>query len=131
MPSSLVVEGVLISTDVGARGLDIPAVSLVVNYDVPADARDYVHRVGRTGRAGKRGMALTLMSEMDCELVEAIEKRMERQLEEWPEPDEDKVLASLKKVSDARCEASRRLEETQFGAKRDINKRKWAKTSGK
>lgn len=122
---------ILISTDVGARGLDIPAVSLVINYDVPADARDYVHRIGRTGRAGRAGLALTLMSEMDCELIESIEGRIGRQLEEWPEPDEDKVLALLKKVSDARQEASRKLEDSGFGAKRDINKKKWAKTGGK
>jgi ATP-dependent RNA helicase DDX49/DBP8 len=122
---------ILISTDVGARGLDIPAVSLVINYDVPADARDYVHRIGRTGRAGKPGLALTLMSEMDCELVESIEKRIEKQLDEWPEPDEDKVLTSLKKVTDARQEASRKLEDSEFGAKRDINKKKWSKKDGK
>lgn len=118
---------ILISTDVGARGLDIPAVSLVINYDVPADARDYVHRIGRTGRAGRAGLALTLMSEMDCELVESIEKRIGKQLDEWPEPDEDKVLMLLKRVTDARQEASRKLEDSGFGAKRDINKKKWSK----
>jgi len=51
----------LIATDVAARGLDIPNVSHVINYDVPHTYEDYVHRIGRTGRAGKRGSALTFV----------------------------------------------------------------------
>src|SRR5262249_19261158 len=51
---------VLVATDVAARGLDIEDVSHVINYDVPYDAEDYVHRIGRTGRAGRTGVAITL-----------------------------------------------------------------------
>ena len=54
---------VLIATDVAARGLDIPKVSHVINYDVPSTYEDYVHRIGRTGRAGERGQALTFIEE--------------------------------------------------------------------
>jgi superfamily II DNA/RNA helicase len=52
---------ILVATDVAARGLDIPDVSHVINYDIPATYDDYIHRIGRTGRANKRGKALTFV----------------------------------------------------------------------
>jgi ATP-dependent RNA helicase DBP3 len=55
----------LVATDVAARGLDIPAVKLVVNVTFPLTAEDYVHRIGRTGRAGQDGLAITLFTEHD------------------------------------------------------------------
>ncbi len=65
---------VLVATDVAARGLDIAELPLVINYDVPLSAEDYVHRIGRTGRAGVKGLALTLMTSSDARNVSAIEK---------------------------------------------------------
>ena len=64
----------LIASDVAARGLDIPEVSHVFNFDVPHHADDYVHRVGRTGRAGRTGIAITIAAPMDQKAVAAIEK---------------------------------------------------------
>ena len=64
----------LIASDVAARGLDIPAVSHVFNFDVPHHPDDYVHRIGRTGRAGLTGTAITLVAPMDTKSVTAIEK---------------------------------------------------------
>ena len=60
-------RGVLVCTDVAARGLDIVGVSHVYNYDVPADAKDYIHRIGRTARAGKEGKAITILASRDYE----------------------------------------------------------------
>ncbi|HTT83690.1 MAG TPA: DEAD/DEAH box helicase [Rhizomicrobium sp.] len=65
---------VLIASDVAARGLDIPAVSHIFNFDVPFHADDYVHRIGRTGRAGREGHAFMLATPRDSKLVDAIEK---------------------------------------------------------
>lgn len=120
---------ILISTDVGSRGLDIPNVEVVLNYDVPLDARDYVHRIGRTARAGRSGFALTLMTEMDVELVENIETKIGKQLEEYDEPAEEKVLEKLNKVSEAKRAASMSLNDRKFGEKRAHNKRKWESSS--
>jgi superfamily II DNA/RNA helicase len=64
----------LVASDVAARGLDIPAVSHIFNFDVPFHADDYVHRVGRTGRAGRQGHALMLATPRDAKLVDAIEQ---------------------------------------------------------
>ena len=66
---------ILISTDVGSRGLDIPTVSVVINYQIPADPTDYIHRIGRTARAGRGGMALSVICERDIELVHNIESK--------------------------------------------------------
>jgi superfamily II DNA/RNA helicase len=65
---------VLVASDVAARGLDVKDVSHVINFDVPWQPDDYVHRIGRTGRAGAKGIAVTLATRADGELVERIEK---------------------------------------------------------
>jgi ATP-dependent RNA helicase RhlE len=65
---------VLVATDIAARGLDVDAVSHVINYDVPHVPEDYVHRVGRTGRAGKQGKAITIVTPVDELSMKAIER---------------------------------------------------------
>ncbi len=65
---------ILIATDVAARGIDVPTISHVVNFDLPRCVEDYVHRIGRTGRAGESGVALSLASNADTSLVKRIEK---------------------------------------------------------
>src|SRR6185436_14255423 len=67
---------VLVATDIAARGLDVDAVSHVINYDVPDVPEDYVHRVGRTGRAGKQGKAITIVTPVDELSMKAIERLM-------------------------------------------------------
>ncbi len=74
----------LVCSDVAARGLDIPDVSHVINYDPPHHAEDYVHRIGRTGRAGKSGAALTIVTRADAKAVADIEKLIERKIDWQP-----------------------------------------------
>ncbi len=71
----------LVASDVAARGLDIPAVSHVFNFDVPIHAEDYVHRIGRTGRAGREGAAFTLVTRREAKYVDAITKLITRDIE--------------------------------------------------
>ncbi len=78
---------VLVATDIAARGLDIPDVSHVVNYDVPQHPEDYVHRIGRTGRAQAAGDAFTLMVAEDTRHMEAIERFIGRKIEHVKLPD--------------------------------------------
>jgi superfamily II DNA/RNA helicase len=66
----------LVASDVAARGLDIPAVSHIFNFDVPAHAEDYVHRIGRTGRAGLTGTAITIATPTDRKYLAAIERML-------------------------------------------------------
>lgn len=67
---------VLVSTDVGARGLDIEDVALVVNWDLPGEPEEYTHRVGRTARAGKGGVAVSFVTERDEEKILKVEERI-------------------------------------------------------
>lgn len=72
---------ILVASDVAARGLDIPDVSHVYNFDVPIHAEDYVHRIGRTGRAGREGQAFTLVEKSSMKYLEAIEKLIDKKIE--------------------------------------------------
>ena len=64
---------VLVATNVAARGLDIPAVSHVINYDMPGNLEEYVHRIGRTARMGRHGTAITFVSEWDFPALDIIQ----------------------------------------------------------
>ena len=65
---------VLVATDVAARGIDVPSISHVINYGLPMKAEDYVHRIGRTGRAGRNGLAVTLAERMDAGMIRRIQQ---------------------------------------------------------
>jgi superfamily II DNA/RNA helicase len=84
---------IIVASDVAARGLDIPGVSHVVNYDVPHHAEDYVHRIGRTGRAGRTGIAYTLVTEAEAENLAEVEKLIRQKI---PRYGADPVEVALK-----------------------------------
>ena len=92
----------LVCSDVAARGLDIPDVSHVINYDAPHHSEDYVHRIGRTGRAGKSGQALTIVSRIDQKAVAEIEKLIARKID-WQDggqlPPDDEAEAPRREHS--------------------------------
>ena len=83
----------LIATDVAARGLDVKHVSHVVNFDVPADAESYVHRIGRTGRAGREGVAITLAEPREHRLLRNIERMTSQRIEIAQVPTVDDLRA--------------------------------------
>ncbi|MBE0688721.1 MAG: DEAD/DEAH box helicase [Anaerolineae bacterium] len=83
----------LVATDVMARGLDIESVSHVINYDIPFDPEDYVHRIGRTGRAGRDGVAITLVTPREHRLLKTIERYTRQPIERGKLPTREEVLA--------------------------------------
>ena len=84
---------VLVATDVAARGLDIEGISHVVNYDIPNDPEAYVHRIGRTGRAGREGIAISLVPPRDRFQINRIERYTKQKIEQAQLPDETQVYA--------------------------------------
>jgi len=75
---------VLISTDVWARGLDVPQVSLVINYDLPNNRELYIHRIGRSGRYGRKGVAINFVKADDIRILRDIEQYYSTQIDEMP-----------------------------------------------
>jgi ATP-dependent RNA helicase DDX3X len=75
---------ILVATDVAARGLDIPRVAHVVNFDLPNDIDDYVHRIGRTGRAGKSGLATAFFNEGNASMARPLSELMQEANQEVP-----------------------------------------------
>ena len=81
---------ILVASDVAARGLDVPSVSHVFNYDVPSHSEDYVHRIGRTGRAGREGKAIMITTPSDEKLLDAIEKLIDKAIPKVDAPEYEK-----------------------------------------
>lgn len=79
---------ILVATDIVSRGIDIDDITLVINFDVPYDVEDYVHRIGRTARAGDSGMAITFVSPEDQHLFEKIEQFLQKKIYRIPVPSE-------------------------------------------
>ncbi len=80
-------KDVLVATDIVSRGIDIDDIAMVINYDVPHDAEDYVHRIGRTARADRDGVAITFVNDKDIYLFKKIEAFLDKVIEKTPLPD--------------------------------------------
>ncbi|KAM9831492.1 putative ATP-dependent RNA helicase DDX49 [Neosynchiropus ocellatus] len=121
---------ILIATDVAARGLDIPTVQVVINHNTPGLPKTYIHRVGRTARAGRNGVSITLVTQYDIHLVQSIEEQTQTKLKEYPVQEEE-VLKILTQVNVTKRECEIKLESTDFDEKKEINKRKQMILDGK
>ena len=111
----------LIATDVAARGIDIQQLAQVVNFDMPFKAEDYIHRIGRTGRAGQKGLAVSLMSRDEAYLLEAIERLLDKKLpQEWLEGYEPSLIEDLEPDHPSRRN-SRTSEKRRMKAKLNVH----------
>ncbi|KAJ9537698.1 hypothetical protein OSB04_030431 [Centaurea solstitialis] len=108
---------ILICTDVASRGLDIPSVDMVINYDIPTNSKDYIHRVGRTARAGRSGVAISLVNQYELEWYIQIEKLIGKKLPEFP-AEEAEVLLLLERVTEAKRLSLMKIKETGGGKRR-------------
>jgi ATP-dependent RNA helicase DDX47/RRP3 len=103
-------RSILICTDVASRGLDLPSVDLVINFDLPGHGKEYIHRVGRTARAGKSGKAIAMVTQYDVEVYQRLETLLGTKLPEH-KADEETVLVLLERVNEAQRLATRELKE--------------------
>ncbi|WP_419394069.1 DEAD/DEAH box helicase [Cytobacillus praedii] len=129
----------LIATDIAARGLDIDGVTHVFNYDIPQDAESYVHRIGRTGRAGMKGLAITLYSSADRPTLDLIEKELDitiqkqttGKIEKKRDNDKNKGTRSTKNSHDSKTNKSHQSRKTQKPQKNNSNQKEERKSTRK
>lgn len=123
---------VLVATDVLARGIDISDVRYVVNFDVPAEPTDYIHRIGRTGRAGELGWAITFVTEQDVDEFYEIEKLMDKTADIYDagdlhvgpnppavDPERDPAAFKVKKTKRGKSKSKKKLEQARRDGKRN------------
>lgn len=116
-------RSILICTDVASRGLDIPHVDVVLNFDIPMHSKDYIHRVGRTARAGRAGKAITFVSQYDVELYQRIEQLIGKQLPLY-KTEETEVMVLQERVGEA--QRLTKIEMKELEDKKGRGKRRTA-----
>jgi ATP-dependent RNA helicase DeaD len=109
---------ILVATDVAARGLDIPDVALVVNFDIPVEPEAYVHRIGRTGRMGKSGSAITFINPREMPELRVIERMIGTRIRRGELPTAADVAEREREILEEQIE--RMLESGQWGQYRDV-----------
>ncbi len=105
---------VIVATDVLSRGIDIVDIEIVINFDMPTDGEDYVHRIGRTARASKTGLAITFIGEDDIRKFMAIEKLIEREVQKLPTP---------KDIGDSPEYIAKNFKKKNFKRRKNFKKR--------
>ncbi|CAR30045.1 ATP-dependent RNA helicase DBP8 [Lachancea thermotolerans CBS 6340] len=116
---------VLIATDVASRGLDIPTVQLVINYDISSNPDTFIHRAGRTARAGRSGESICFVAPRDVSRIEAIEERINKKMEEFKDVHDTAVIRkALNKVTVAKRESLMSMEKENFGERRKLHLKK-------
>lgn len=122
-------RSILIATDVASRGLDIPHVDVVINFDIPTHSKDYIHRVGRTARAGRSGKAITFVSQYDVELYQRIEFLIGKKLPLYP-TQEDEVMILMERVNEAQRHAKQQMKELEDKKRSGKKRKKFGDGSG-
>jgi len=116
---------ILVATDIVSRGIDIDDITLVINYDVPKEAEDYVHRIGRTARAGEEGMAITFVSQDEQYRFKQIEDFLEKEIYKIPMPEE------LGEAPAYEPEKNQGVKNRRFDGKRKTFQRRGKSTNGR
>ncbi|XP_031778919.1 probable ATP-dependent RNA helicase DDX47 [Nasonia vitripennis] len=116
-------RSILISTDVASRGLDIPHVDVVINFDIPTHSKDYIHRVGRTARAGRSGISVTFVTQYDVELYQRIEQLIGKQLPIY-KTEEQEVMVLQERVAEAQRMVKMEMKDIEENKKSGKRKKR-------
>ena len=100
----------------------MPSVDIVINYDVPTSSKDYIHRVGRTARAGRSGKSITIVTQYDVEMMQRVEAVIGKKMELWP-TDEEEVTLLRERVDEASRLAINELKDQAKGG--SVKRRRW------